>query len=385
MPQSAVKFNLNDDGLGRQLPRLDHVSCLLFENVSQPPTWGADQMRPFRSLSALENSGVIASDPSYGEYHYQVSEFFRQNPDGEIYLGFDVFTAGSVAQQAALIMSYTSGRVRQFGGYVQDASNAADWQNLLVELERVEAPAVAVLGVTDPVTATAIPDLHSSFAFDKCALLCVGDGGALGASYADALGLTYLPAVGAVLGGQSRAGVQESIAHVERFNLSDGVELENPVFSDGTPLSLMLTSVLDEFYDKGWIYLRKYTGVAGTYPSDNRTATALTSDYSSLNINRVVQKAVRGVRAALVPKLNSTVPVDPVTGGLGLGYISNLETIGSQPLLEMQRAGELSGYQVTVPSGQSILSTSQINVTVVLVPIGIGRRITVDLSLSTNV
>lgn len=373
MAQNKVEFIQEDGGIGGAAPNIDHISGLLFEHTAQPTSWGADKMKSVRSVRALEALGILEHDLLFGIVHYQVSEYFRLHSKGEVYVGFQVASTGTAETQAQTIKSYTKGnRIRQFGVFTDDHTETAKYQALMDELAKLSMDAVCIMGVETPIYFTSIPDLHAR-THSKINVVNSGDGDNNGAAYAAALGITYLPAVGAALGALSSAGVHESIAHVRKFNMSTGKELANPVFSNGVFLKDTLQAYLDELHDKGWNFLTTHEGVSGTRWDDNRTATTLTSDYASLNRNRTAQKAERLVRAAVTPEISGGVLVDAVTGQLSVGYVEYLKSIVDNELFEMQKSGELSGREVVIDATQDVLSTSLIEAEIKIIPIGISR------------
>lgn len=361
------------DGNGGETPNSDHISALLFEHTAQPLDWGTTQMRSVRSVRALEALGIFKHSLLFGIVHYQVSEYFRMHDKGVVYVGFEITKTGTAETQAQKIKSYTKdNRVRQFGVFSNDHTETAKYQDLMDELQKLHIDAVCIMGVEAPIHFTSIPDLFARV-HHKVNVINSGDGDNLGAAYAAALGIVYLPAVGAALGALSSSGVQESTAHVGGYNMSSGKELATPIFSNGVFLEDTLRAYLDEFQDKGWCFLRTYEGVAGTRFNDNKTATIQTSDYANLNRNRTAQKAARLVRAAVTPEISAGVDVDPITGQLSVGYIEYLKSIVGKELFGMEKKGELSGYNVIIDPLQDLFATSLIQAEIELVPIGISR------------
>lgn len=387
MGQNKVNIIQGDGGLGQQLPSEDHVSALLFEHAMPPSTWEADEyMRSFRSVKTLEDSGILEHDLQYGKVHYQVKEFFRAHPQGEVYVGFRVLQGSTALAIAETIKSYTLGRVRQFGLFLDSHLYTTGIQEMLDALESLEMDAVAIMGLEENIYFNSIPNLAAR-THKKVHVLIAGDGAGLGASYADALGITYIPAVGTALGTLAASKVHESFAYVRKYNISNGTEMEEPIFCNGTLLKNTAKAYLDELHDKGWGFARKHQGVVGSYFDDNHTCIALSSDYSSLNINRTSQKAVRGVRAELNLELSGDVEIDGTTGNLSIGYIEYLKTLASQPLSNMEKAGELSrdGYSVVIDPTQDFLQTSNLLVTIKLVPKGVSRNITINLGFALRI
>lgn len=379
----GVTIKKTDGGLGPELPTQDHVSCLLFEHVSQAPaSWNGDMIRSFRSVDQLVASGILASDLLYGIVHYHVSEYFRIHKEGEVYVGFGVLNQ-TLSFAANTIKGITNGRVCQYGVFSDDLAVTSAFQALMNELEGLHMDAVCLFGYTNTMSYSAIPN-QTTKPDSKIWPLIAGDGGNSGASYATALGLTYIPAVGTALGALSLSGVEESFAHIRQFNVSDGQELNEIVMCDGTLYKDMLAADLDNLKDAGFGFFIQEIGVTGTYINDNRTATDPQSDYSSLNINRVVQKASRGIRSELVPELNGKVKIDPNTGELSIGYIDYIETLTSTPLARMEAEGELSGFTVAIDPKQNLLQNSTLQIGVKLIPYGISREIVVTLGLAVN-
>lgn len=127
-----------------------------------------------------------------------------------------------------------------------------------------------------------------------------------------------------------------------------------------------------------YIFLRKITGVAGTYVAENSTATPLTSPYAYIADNRTIQKATRNMYANVIPALNGpiTLNADGTPADETVAYFTDLCSV---PLDAMQNNGELSDFGVTISTTQNILATSKIIITVVLVEVGTGRNIVINI------
>jgi hypothetical protein len=134
-------------------------------------------------------------------------------------------------------------------------------------------------------------------------------------------------------------------------------------------------------HDKGFITLRKYTGKAGYYFSDDPTAVAATDDYSSLARVRVINKAIRIAYATYVEEILDEVEIDPATG-----FIAAVKAKYYQSLIERAvntaMAGEISGFTAFVDPTQNVLSTNKICVEARIVPVGYAKEIEVQLGFS---
>lgn len=379
---NGIEFVINDGGFNRQRPNEDHVSLLLWEHTSEPSSWD-NPIRSFRSLKALEQSGVTAFDPLFAEVYYQVEEYFRRDDTGEVYVGFQVMSTGAAVDWAQTITQLTAGRVRQIGGFISSLSDGLRFQQLANELAKKVAPVVCVVGCDFPVDFANVPDLHL-LTYPQVAFLNAGDGKAKGAQLATDLGVTYKPSVGAAIGALSYGDVSESIGHVDRFNMSDSVELESPVFSNGQLLDSVIDATLVDMHDKGWTFFRKIIGVTGTYFNDSKTATELATDFVTLENNRTLQKVQRLSYAALITQTNGKVTVNATTGQLSVGFIEFLTSKSNNAIFPMQQAEEISGFETLIDPSQDILTTSKIEVRLRIVGVGISRNIIVNLGYALS-
>lgn len=142
-------------------------------------------------------------------------------------------------------------------------------------------------------------------------------------------------------------------------------------------------SAATAIHDKGFITLRKYTGKAGYYFSDDPTCVAATNDYSSLARGRVIDKAIRIAYTTFVEEILDEVEIDPVTG-----YISAVKAKYYQSIIDnavnlaMTANGEISGFNSLVDPIQNVLSTGKICVDMRIVPVGYAKSIEVRLGFS---
>ena len=135
----------------------------------------------------------------------------------------------------------------------------------------------------------------------------------------------------------------------------------------------------DLLENRGWIFGKKYTGKAGSFWNDAATATPATGDYAYLENGRTIDKAVRGVNVALTNFINAPLFVDADTGKLTELTVSNFRNAASIPLEQMLVDGELSGYEVIIDPDQNVLTTSRVELTIRLVPVGVARTIVVNI------
>lgn len=182
-------------------------------------------------------------------------------------------------------------------------------------------------------------------------------------------------AIGHLLGRLAKVPVQRNPGRVK-----DGSLVMTTGFL-GTAAFETVESSATAIHDKGYITLRKYSGKAGYYFSDDPTATASTDDYSSLARVRVINKAIRIAYTTYVEEILDEVEIDPATG-----FISAVKAKYYQALIERAvltaMAGEISGFNVFVDPTQNVLTTNKICIEARIVPFGYAKEIEVQLGFS---
>ncbi len=375
MPLNDVKFTTLAGGLGRTTAGEDHVSAFRFTEAA-PSSYDGAKCKSFGDLASIESAGVTEGHATYGEAWYQCREFFRIAPGSTLWLCFGAATYLEINTAAA-------GKIRQLGTYFTTfadltavhqagATALAALHAPIQILAAYRGPTLAVSGLADQAINTA----------PNVSVLVAGDGDGDGAALATTLTLPYVPALGAVLGAMAKARVSESIAWVEPFNLSDGLELEVIALPDGTKNPS--ESILSGLNDKRYLVLRKHVGISGTYLNDSHTAVIGTSDFAYIESNRTIQKAKRLIRSFLLPQLNAPLTVDADTGKLAAGSVKFFEQLAGRGIDQMQNEGEVSGYAVFINPDQNVLSTSKLQIQVKIVPRGVARNIEVLIGFAVN-
>ena len=381
MALRQVKFNLGEGGLARELGNEDHISCLLYD-FQRPTSWSVTGLpvRLFRNLNQVEDSGIIEPSALFSEVWYQAKEFWRMHPDGMLYLAFEANTL-----TPAQIISATEGKVRQFAkSMLFSLASCNTTQDFLNELKALNAPAVMVVGLDLSSSSVLTPAEYPRNQNNSGLLpLIAGDGNAGGKALADALGVPCIISTGAVLGSLSKAQVHISPAWVGQFNFAR-TELELPILFDGSPIMDYNPAILDNLDDWGFVFFRKFVGLAGTYLTSSNAATSLNSDYAYIENSRTIHKAIRGVNAAVLPQLSSPLYVQP-NGTLRPDTVGFFSSLITRPLVAMENAGELSGFSVEIDPNQNVLATSILNVVIKLLPVGVAREIIVQLGFTSSI
>jgi hypothetical protein len=342
------------------------------------------------ATTATQFSGGVASLQAV--WHYHISEYFRVQPKGDLYIGFfAVPGAYTYTAEVAAMQTKATGTIRQIGVYKNVAAaatggdltalHAACNAQVALHKEVISLLSVDMAAVTDLSTLYDMSLLTANLA----SMVIAQDGGALGATLYLTTGKS-ISTLGACLGAISLAKVSENIAWVQKFNISNGVENDIVAFANGKLLTdaSITENLLSALQDRRYIFLRKFVGVAGSYWNDDLAAVAASSDYSFISNNRTIQKATRGVYAGLVPALNSPLVLN-ADGTLSENTIAYLETLAESPLDQMIRDTELSAFDVAFNPAQDVLATSKVIITISLVPIGSARNIQVNIGFNVSI
>ncbi|KIA93918.1 hypothetical protein OA93_20875 [Flavobacterium sp. KMS] len=426
-----VVINKLSGGLGRRNPEQDMVSGLLFDGASTAKL-ALDKIERLASLEDAEALGITADYDVNGQSaHYQIQQFFRMNPSGDLYImGTTATSYANIAGKALDMQEKANGNIRQMAiisstatGFreTEAAIAAAKTQTelaytnfmpfevilegkgfdsklatSLVELNAENVSVVVAMDVEKAFeqklfqkgTTTADDKLYALAASEK--LVAVeGSLNVYNVSTADGLKkengavLEFIfkdvykntAAVGLALGAISKAKVSENIAWVEKFNLT-GEGFSKAGFIGGQEIKTLGT--LSELNEKRYIFAKTHTGLPGVYFNDSHTCTLGTSDFAYVENNRTINKATRLLRTALLPKLASPVLVD-IDGKLPQSVSKNFEGLCRSALEGMVANQEVSAFDVYVDPKQNILATSELKVKAEITPIGTARKIMVDL------
>lgn len=330
-------------------------------------------------------SGGVASviDP----IHYHIKEYFRIQSKGVLYVGIYAVPGGAYDfAEATLIRNFANGEIRQMGVYAPDATfNASLVTALDAEVmkgEGVDAPYSAILTPNINGTAlSALPTLAGNSDY-RVSVDIAQDGANKGLELYNAKGKS-IGTMGALLGAVSFASVNENIGGIRKFNLSDGNELETSAFGNGVFFRDQEGSLLGTLNDYKYIFIRKFTNKTGSYYNDSHTAMANTNDFAYIENVRTMDKVIRGVQENTLEKLNSPLQLN-ANGTLQEDDIAEFERLAVIQLDAMQRAQEISSYNFFMDPAQDVLSDSEVEATILIVPTGTARNIVFKVSFTSS-
>jgi hypothetical protein len=314
--------------------------------------------------------------------HYHVSEFFRVQPKGKLYIGLyataDVGTFASIT----LMQNYSLGTIRQLGVYYKSTAFASAHvttiQGVCTTLATNKKPLSVVVagdiqGTSDLTTLTNMRLLNAP----NVSVVIGQDGAARGYKLWKATAKS-ISCLGTTLGAIALSKVSEAINWVGKFDMNNGVEYDTLAYSNGDSYTTITDGVKTGLDNFGYIFLLKEIGLTGSYFNDSHTAVPLTSDYAYIENERTIDKAIRDLRTFVTPALASPITIN-TDGTISEDTIAYFETLCQRALENMQNNGEISDYAVIIDPAQDVLSTSTLTIAVEIIPVGVARVIVVNI------
>jgi len=385
---NSLEIKRQNGNVPKSLPGQDHVSGMIFyvNEADIPEDFKAEAVQAVSTIDAAEALGITSDATSWAArvMHYQLSEVFRINNGITLYVGIFTKPAAHTFAELATVQNYADGAIRQFG--IWDRLTELTKEN--VTLLQSQADALDLNNA--PVSVGYAPSLKGGYqalptdiagAAPRVSVIIAQPGGTndTGALlFAEATNKTTKNAVSCIgvwLGHVSAAAVHESISWVKKF--PSGISL--PAFSDGTLVRSVDKAWLEKLDTARYLFLTPIVGVSGSYWNDSHNMDAAISDYNAIELVRTMDKACRGIRTYLTPELGGNVYIDANTGKLQSYTVAYLETVANKALEDMEKAGELSGYEAKIDPEQDVLSTSTVEVVIKNVPVGVIRKMKVKI------
>lgn len=392
MALSAITVNVGTSGIGRRPPNTDKISGLLSFNAAYPSGFSAGApVVKFFSLAQAVSAGIVQGSANFSVEWYHVSEFFRANPNGELWIG--IYPVDNTYAVVTDMLARANGEIRQLGIYSPTRALVA---NVAADCALIEAivdasdnlgypcsvilalNAFAVTAISGWLTAV---DLRTATA-RKVSVILSQDGAAAGKALYTAKGYS-ITSLGHCLGTISASTVSQSIGSVGNFNASNGTELESPALSNGDLVSALPASTMGALKDKAYTILRKYTPqTSGTYYERQGTSVPLTNAFAYFEFNRAVDKAIRLTRTALAPQINGQLFLKS-NGNLRDDTVGYFTDLVQAQLDTMIANNELSAAKCTIDPTQNVLTSNTLTVAIQVIPVGIAEQIVVNIGLVT--
>ncbi len=388
---SKVTINVGTSGLGRRPPNEDKISGILFFSSLPSGFASDDRVKKVFSLEEAEDLGITVA--LFPVHHYHISEFFRGNPIGELWIGIYAIPGGSYTfAEIESMVKAAAGEIRQLavyaGALTYATSQVTTIQSVINAIDGDGFKQFSVLYAANMEAITAVSgwssvgDLRALNA-RKVTVVAAQDGSGTGAALYVSQSQS-ITAIGLALGMLSRAAVQESIGYPAAFDLSDGTEMEVPALANGDLWNDLTPTALGGLKDDGYLVaLKRLPDYAGSFFERVPTSVPFTNDFAFIENNRVVDKAIRYIRKALIPQLNATLYLND-DGTLRADTVGYFQDLGQDQLDFMIADGEISGGKCLVDPKQDVLSTSELAVTIKILPTAVDEFITVNIGLTTS-
>jgi hypothetical protein len=160
-------------------------------------------------------------------------------------------------------------------------------------------------------------------------------------------------------------------------------EIDTIAFANGTLYRGVSPSTISQLHSRTYIFQVKEEGLTGTFNVDSLTATLISSDFSSIEANRVIDKSLRAVSTFYAPLIGSPIALN-ADGTLTEEALQIFITAGKQAMETLERNGEISGKEILINSAQNVLATNEIVTTVKVLPKGNAKYLTVDIGFTTS-
>lgn len=319
--------------------------------------------------------------------HYHISEFFRIQPKGKLYVDIEATADATTFSKVTSLQNFANGEIKQLGIYQKTTafatSQTTTLQAILDALETNHKPISSVvynaeISATSDLTTLANLKLLSN----KNVSVAIGqDGDNLGFKLYKATGKS-IGCMGTELGAIALAKVNESIAWIGKFNVA-AAEYDKLAFANGTVYTTLSDGSIANLEAFGYNFLKKWR-VLGSYFTKPNTCIALTSDYTYVYNNRVIDKAIRSIDTFLLPQLASPLVVN-ADGTLSEDTIGFFQSLCDRALEVMQRDFELSAFSVVIDPSQDVLTDNELTIAVKLVPVGVADTITVNIGFALSI
>jgi len=386
--KNAINLNTNVHGFtANSSSAVVTITCKvgegIYPNSGTPYALTLSSGATFAATLVQNVVAGVASKRAVESYH--VSEFFRIQPKGVLYVAYyDTYSASNLE----LIRDYADGKIRQIGVMNDLSTSFATSQVTALQTVATSSQALykpfSILyapEISGTSTLTSLSDL-TGLASKNVSVVISQDGNAKGYKLYKTVGKS-ISDLGAKLGAVAYSKVNESIAWVGNLNMSDTTELDVVAFSNGVIYNSTTQSTLDVISGYGYVFLRKLVGIAGSYNTPAYTCTLPSSDYHFVQNNRTIDKATRVVRTSLLPELSSPIALNS-DGTMKDTTVAFLESQAGLNLAQMVRDGELSAYEVTINPSQNVLTSNTLVVAIQLLPIGVADFITVNIGFTTS-
>lgn len=387
----SINTTIQGGNLGRVQELADGVAAIVVSGVAIPDLLSLAQVYKINGLRDAADLGIDAQyDIDNGTNAFKhIEDFYSLVGEGADLWLMVVSEATTLVDSVAKYIDFkvaTAGRLRLFG--VTRAPGAGYTPTLSGGLDDDVQAAIA---------AAKVAALSASDLFEPCHFFIEGrsvDSANLATitnqrATNNLAGSKYVQVVlgndvsgddafvGLVLGVASRAKVSQSLGRVRSGSL--GIL---SAFIGTVSLEEIAEATLGSLYDKGYIIPRKLPGREGFYLAGSPNCDSPTSDFAFLEDARTIEKARLIAVGVLTEDINENIPVD-ADGQIKPGAAASIAgRIDNALKIALIDSGEVSAARAIINRAQNILSTSTLEVSIEVTPLGVARTIEVTISFN---
>lgn len=321
-------------------------------------------------------------------WHYGVSEFFRANPTGKLWIGF--YSSVSLAANVVALQAAANGECSQIGIFDPTVTSATTFSSNMVALQGAYDTMFAaytpsyihycpnIKAISD---LTTLGNQQNPGIVNKGVMpIILQDGNAAGAQLFVNSGIS-IGNVGCSIGTTSAAKVNQDIGEIGAFNISDGIEMAQPAFTNGTLVNSVSSGFLDQLDAYRYCFATTLPRFTGTYFNNDWSAIASTSDYNRQSKVRVINKVVSQTYVSIIPLLKSRIKLNP-DGTISYEAIQAFTGAVIPAKTAMTGAEEISDMSITV---NPVLQSGKVSIALKILPTGTADYIEVNLSFTPKI
>ena len=318
--------------------------------------------------------------------HYHISEFFRLQPKGKLYVSIQATADVGTFAKVTEVQNFAQGEIKQMGVYYKSTAFATSacnaLQSVCTALAGNNKPISSVI-LSAEISATAdVTTISTNLHGLSCPNISVTiaqDGANVGHKLFHATGKS-ITNLGEMLGAVALSKVSESIAWFGKFQVASA-ELDTLAFANGQSYLSLSDAAITNLDSYGFCFLRKVIDLNGSFHNRPYTSVSLTNDYAFIYSNRTIDKAIKNLRQTILPSVASPIKVN-ADGTLSVDVINFFKSLGQQALDTMLRNAELSNYQIIIDPSQDVLASNTLTLTAELQPLGVADFITINVGFT---
>lgn len=384
-----LKISIEKGGLNRSgLDESANTGLVFYNsknNMLTGTTVNGGVMINVKSVEEAVLAGIVDNN-DFGVEHYQVDQYFKGNPNGNLYVGVFAVPTGATYSftEIKTLQNFANGSLRRVGvitGLALATSDVNTLQGIATDCYNIEAPlSIYYSPSTFSANYTTLPDLRALTCPQVSVVIGQSDSGK-GAELATSLTKT-VSCIGLLLGFAS-SNISDNIGWIAGYNFVVGNENDQLRIGSAKYTDIPYAA-LNTIHDKGYLFLKKTIGIPGSSLNHMNTCSPiLGNDYAYQTANQVIYEAIRNVRAQLKPHILSKVTVNK-DGTLSYMNVQILQNAASIGLETLQKAGHISNYKVFVNPNTNVISTGKIEISIACQPVGYAEQIEVKIGLKTN-